>query len=195
MARHLLTLPLFVFVLLVASPVQPRLDAQGLPAFNGRPEFKEGSDLSYFVWRDGDTWHVRWTTLGQERVFTGTVRATDGKLDDLKRIDVDAELKVIRPGRPARVVRGPAGRVRGVAPGRAPVVASKTDDHITKVDNRLIRWNTRTNADIDGFSFKADDVAALTFDLNIAGQSRPRSVEIGRNSAHPDNNPFTVRLR
>jgi len=197
MVRHLLAFPVLVTALLAGSTVSvpSRLAAQGLPAFNGRPEFREGSDLSYFVWRDGNTWHVRWTTLGQQRVFTGVVRATGGKIDDLKRVDVDAELKVIRPGRPARLVRGPAGRVRGVAPGRPAVVATKTEDHITKVDDHLIRWNARAADDIDGFSFKADDVAALTFDLNIAGESRPRSVEIGRNNTHPENNPFTVRLR
>jgi hypothetical protein len=168
---------------------------QGIQAFDGRPAFKEGSDLSYFVWRDGNRWHVRWTTLGQSRVFTGTVRAIGGRLDDLKRIDVDAEMKIIRPGRPPRVVRGPAGRVRGVAPGRAPVVSRKTEDHITRVDDRLIRWSTETVADIDGFSFDVDDVTALTFDLNIRGQSKPQSVEIGRDNVHPKANPFTVKLR
>lgn len=162
-------------------------------AYDGRPTFKEGSDRSYFVWRDGNTWHVRWTTLGQEHTFTGSVRATSGKITDFKRVDVDEELRIVRPGRPARVVRGPAGRVRGVAPGRAPVVASRTDDHITRVDDRLIRWNTRTDADIDGFHFEVDGVTALTFDLKIAGTSNPTSVEIGKENVHPNGNPFTVR--
>ncbi|MEO7191886.1 MAG: hypothetical protein ABI051_12595 [Vicinamibacterales bacterium] len=192
------SLPVFAALLICAvsvplSAVPPAVQA---PApFDGRPTFKEGSDRSYFVWRDGDKWHVRWTTMGTERVFTGTVRSTGGQLDDLKRIDVDSELKVIRPGRPARVVRGPAGRVRGVAPGRGPVVASKTEDHIQKVDDHLIRWTTRTDDDIDGFDFKAGDVRALTFDLKIQGQARPQSVEIGKSNRTPESNPFTVRLR
>ncbi len=128
------------------------------------------------------------------QTFTGSVRATGGKLDDLKRIDVDAELKVVRPGRPARVVRGPAGRVR-VAPGRGPVVAARTNDHITHVDDQVIRWNTRTDDDIDGFDFKVEDVRALVFDLKISGDSRPLSVEVGRRNVHPADNPFTVRIR
>jgi hypothetical protein len=194
MVPQVASLALVLVPLLPAVPVAAR-SPQGLAAFEGRPQFKEGSDRSYFVWLDGDTWHVRWTTLGTMRIFTGNVRAAGGTLRDLKRIDVDAELRVIRPGRPARVVRGPAGRVRGVAPGRRPVVAAKDEDHITKVDDRLIRWNARTDADIDGFDFNADDVVALTFELSIQGASRPQAVEVGRNNVHPAGNPFTVRIR
>ncbi len=91
--------------------------------FDGKPNFKEGKALGYFVWRDGDTWKVRWTTFGAEHHFTGGVFVEGGELKSFKRIDVDEERRVIRPGRPARAVRGPRGRVRAVAPGRAPVVA------------------------------------------------------------------------
>jgi len=194
MVRQMIVIASLFAGFLIATP-HAAPSAQGPAAFEGRPQFKEGSDRSYFVWRDGDTWHVRWTTTGTARSFTGTVRASGGELKDLKRIDVDSELRVIRSGRPARVVRGPAGRVRGVAPGRAPVVVGKNEDHITKVDDHLIRWDARTNADIDGFDFKAEGAAALTFDLNIQGESRPLGVEIGRNNVHPEGNPFTVRVR
>ena len=194
MTRLLAVLGL-MFCCFVYVPAGAVSSSQGLAAFEGRPAFKEGSDRAYFVWHDGNTWHLRWTTMGVERTFAGSIRGTGGELKDLKRIDVDSELKVIRPGRPARVVRGPAGRVRGVAPGRAPVVASKTEDHITRVDDHLIRWSTRTDDDIDGFDFKVDNVNALTFDLNIQGDSKVSSVEIGRNNVHPAGNPFTLRLR
>src|SRR5262245_40599343 len=160
--------------------------------YEGRPAFKEGSDRGYFVWRDGDRWHVRWTTRGEAHHFTGTVRATGGKLDNLKRIDLDEELRVIRPGAPPHVVRGPAGRVRGVAPGKAPVVASKTADHVERVDDHLIRWTTRTTADIDGFDFTAAGNPALHFDLKIDNASRPVDVVLGRDSVHPKANPFNV---
>jgi hypothetical protein len=193
MSRQWLVLPILATAVFATHPA--RTAAQSFQAFQGRPAFKEGSDLSYFVWREGDRWQLRWTTVGQQRVFTGTVRALGGKLEDLKRIDVDAELKVIHAGRPAHVVRGPAGHVRGVAPGHAPTVVNKTDDHISKVDNHLIRWTTKAAGDIDGFSFKVDGVEALTFDLNIQGQSRPQTVEIGRNNVHPQSNPFTVKIR
>lgn len=193
MRRVFVSLPLLMLALLPVTTTATGPLAQAPAAFEGRPQFKEGSDRSYFVWNDGDDWHIRWTTLGQMQTFTGSVRAMGGKLDDLKRIDVDSELKVVRPGRPARVVRGPAGRVR-VAPGRGAVVTSRTNDHITMVDDHLIRWNTRTDDDIDGIDFEAKDVRALTFDLKIAGDSRPMAVEIGRKNVTPPSNPFTVRL-
>ena len=89
--------------------------------FDGKPEFKEGKAFGYFIWRDGDTWKVRWTTFGAEKRFTGSVFVEGGELKAFKRIDVDEERKVIRPGRPTRVARGPRGRVRTVQPGRGPV--------------------------------------------------------------------------
>jgi hypothetical protein len=82
-----------------------------------------------------------------------------------------------------------------VAPGRGAVVASRTNDHITQIDDHLIRWNTRTDDDIDGIDFETRGAEALTFDLKINGDSRPISVEIGRKNLHPNDNPFTVRLR
>jgi hypothetical protein len=202
MRRVVFALSLLVLVQLPLGAAAPfaagDLAAQPAPqlaiTFAGRPTFKEGSDRAYFVWSDGNDWHVRWTTLGQTQTFTGTVRALGGEIKDLKRIDVDAELKVVRPGRPARVVRGPAGRLR-VAPGRGAVVTSRTNDHITQVDDQLIRWNTRTDDDIDGIDFEVDDVRTLTFDLKINGDSRPLSVDVGRNNVHPADNPFVVRIR
>ncbi len=55
--------------------------------FYGRPRFTEGDALAYYVWRDGETWHLRWTTLGNTRTFAGSVEATGGELKSLKRID------------------------------------------------------------------------------------------------------------
>jgi len=179
----------------VALPADTNLSApQALGAYDGRPEFREGSDLSYFVWREGEKWHLRWTTVAAPRQFEGMVRATHGKLEDLRRIDPEAEYRVIRPGRPPRVVRGPAGRVRGVAPGRPATVAARTEDKIEKVADHLIRWVTRTDVDIDGFDFKVKDVDELVFDLRIQGQSKAATVEIGAKNVHPPTNPFTVRL-
>ena len=54
------------------------------PVFDGRPEFAEGTDRAYYVWRDGDTWHVRWTTRGAMHRFTGSVLAEGGDIDSLE---------------------------------------------------------------------------------------------------------------
>ena len=175
------------------------LPAQGLPAvqFEGRPAFGEGVDLGYYLWRDeGDTWHVRWTTMGKQRRFTGAVTAEGGELKNLKRIDVEKERKVIYAGRPAHVVRGPRGRVVGVQGGRAPVVVAKAQDHIEKDGDPRIVFAALTGNDIDGFDFKVDkDVAILRFVLNIDGQERPGTVEIGAANTKIRNLPLFVTLR
>jgi hypothetical protein len=59
-----------------------------LPAstFDGKPSFKEGKALGYFVWRDGDTWKLRWTTFGAEHKFMGRVVVEGGNVKSFKRI-------------------------------------------------------------------------------------------------------------
>ena len=164
--------------------------------FDGRPEFKEGKALGYFIWRDGDTWKVRWTTFGAEKRFTGNVILEGGELKSFKRIDVDQERRIIRPGRPGRVVRGPRGRVRGVAPGRAPIVAERDEDHINQESEHEIRFAARTDDDIDGFDFKVDEhTNRIRFRLEIEGRMRAEEIEIGRRNIHPDEDPLVAVLR
>jgi hypothetical protein len=164
--------------------------------FDGRPEFKEGKALGYFIWRDGDTWKVRWTTFGAEKRFTGNVILEGGELKSFKRIDVDEERRIIRPGRPGRVVRGPRGRVRGVAPGRAPIVAERDEDHINQESEHEIRFAARTDDDIDGFDFKVDEhTTRIRFRLEIEGRMRAEEIEVGRRNIHPDEDPLVVVLR
>ncbi len=190
------TTPLAALVSLLAAGPLP---AQGIPAarFDGRPAFAEGIDLGYYLWRDNDdTWHVRWTTMGQQRRFTGAVAAEGGDIKNLKRIDVETERKVIYPGRPPHVVRGPGGRVRGVRGGRPAVVATKEQDHIEKDGDKRIVFAALTDDDIDGFSFRVDkDATILRFVLNIDGQERPGAVEIGANNMKIRNLPLFVNLR
>ena len=162
--------------------------------FDGRPTFKEGEGRGYYVWRDGDTWHVRWTTFGATHRFTGTVTAEGGKLDSLKRIDVETERRVIAPGRPGRVVVGPRGRARVVG-GKAPIVETRDQDHIDKDGDRRITFRTLTNDDIDGFDFKVKDgVKLLRFSLQMDELPRPREVEVGRSNQHVAADPFIVNF-
>jgi hypothetical protein len=163
--------------------------------YNGQPTFSEGTDLGYYVWRDGDRWHVRWTTKGNLRAFTGTVTSTGGELHKLKRIDVESEYRVLYPGRAPHTYIGPRGRVR-VAPGRAPVVASREQDKIEKTNDQTIAFNTRTNDDIDGFDFTVDEKATeLRFSLHIAGNTVPNLIEVGKDNVHPRRDPLVVRLK
>lgn len=162
--------------------------------FDGKPTFSEGTDLGYYVWREGETWRVRWTTRGAMRRFSGAVTAEGGELKSLKRIDVEEKSRIIAPGRPPHVVYGPRGRphLRG---GRAPVVVSHEQDKIEKDGDQRIVFFARTNDDIDGFDFKVDkNVTALRFMLEIEGKPMPQHVEIGKNNQKADKLPLVVRL-
>lgn len=163
--------------------------------FEGRPVFREGFDRGYYVWHEGHEWHVRWTTQGRLRNFTGQVIADGGDLKDLERVDLERESKVVRTGSRPVVVRGPRGRLHTE---RRPVTAVVTRDldKVEKDGDRAIRFNAKTDADIDGFDFEVDrHVTALRFVLEIDGQTREVDVEAGRNNAAPGGNPFTVSLR
>jgi hypothetical protein len=171
------------------------LGAVEAPNFDGQPVFAEGTDRGYYVWRAGDQWHVRWTTLGAMHRFTGSVTAEGGDLKDLDRIDVEKERTIIRRGRPGRMVVGPRGHVR-VRGGRAPVVVTKEQDKIEKEGDSRIQFVAHTDDDIDGFDFKVDsNVTLLRFNLEIDGASPPLAIEIGRNNRHPANNPFVADLK
>ncbi len=164
--------------------------------FDGKPSFSEGTELGYYVWREGDTWKLRWTTLGSMRHFTGSVFAEGGKLGSLKRIDVESERAVLYPGRRAHVVRGPRGRVVGMRGGRAPVVVSRDQDKIEKDGDNRIVFSARTDDDIDGFNFKVDDgVTALRFVLEINGRAMPQHVELGKDNQKAQVTPIIARLR
>jgi hypothetical protein len=159
--------------------------------FAGRPQFSEGKALGYFVWRDGDTWKVRWTTFGAEHRFSGRVMLEGGEVESMKRVDVDTERRLIRPGRPLRV--GPRGRVRS---GRAPVVATRKEDRIEQETEQLIRFNALTDDDIDGFDFKVSSrTNRLRLVLAIDERPRPEEVEVGRENFKPAESPLVIVLR
>jgi hypothetical protein len=184
-------LPLLIAALLLKSSAAL---AQA-EMYDGMPKFSEGTDLGYYIWRDADRWHVRWTTKGYMRVFSGNVESVGGEVHKLKRIDVETEYKVLYPGRARHVYVGPRGRLR-VAPGRAPVVASTEQDKIDKENDHTIVFNARTNDDIDGFDFTVDDkVTELRFSLHIGGNVAPNLIEVGKNNAHPRRDPLVVRLK
>lgn len=183
-------------VCLCAALSTPLTADTDVAKFAGKPTFSEGKALGYFVWRDGNTWKVRWTTFGAAHRFNGRVVVAGGEIESLKRIDVDEERKVIAPGRPPRVVRGPRGRVRGVTGGRPAVVASREEDRIEQDDERTVLFNTRTDDDIDGFDFKVTaPTEQIRFVLLIDGEPQPREVEVGRENFKPNATPLVVRLR
>jgi hypothetical protein len=192
LTSHTQRLFLFACAVVLGLAVAPLGADVSLSQADGRPMFKEGKALGYFVWREGDTWKVRWTTFGAEHRFTGRVAVEGGDIESLKRVDVDTERRVVRPGRAPQ--RGPRGRV--VRRGRAPVVASREEDHIEQENERLIRFSTRTDDDIDGFDFKVTArTERLRLILEIDGQPKPEEVEVGRDNVRPNQHPLVVVLR
>jgi hypothetical protein len=163
--------------------------------FTGKPEFSSGDALGYFVWRDDATWKLRWTTFGNAHRFTGRIVVEGGELRDFKRVDVDEERRVLAPGRPARVVRGPRGRAVGVRPGRGAVVATRVEDRIVQETERLIVFNTETDDDLDGLDFKVTPATTMIrLNLEIDGRARPEEVEVGRGNFKPNENPLVIRF-
>jgi hypothetical protein len=190
MKRFPVLLSCLLFVLI--SPTLS-VSAQG-EMFDGRPVFAEGADFGYFLWRDGNKWHVRWTTKGRLRVFSGYVESTGGKLKSLKRIDVEEERRVVAPGRAPTVWVGPRGRVHSRG-GRAPVVVERKQDRIEKEGDNRIVFTARTDNDIDGYDFElGEGVTSLRFVLEIDGRQNPRAVEIGRNNKKPPQLPLVVKI-
>jgi len=195
MRRKFMTVVILTGLLLAAAPFVFQAAAMDEDMFLGRPEFKEGRDLGYYVWREGDLWHVRWTTFGARRHFTGHVLALGGKIFDLNRIDVEVERKVIRPGLPPRVVRGPRGRAH-VVRGRPPVVKTRAEDHIRMENEQKIVFSCFTDDDVDGFNFRVGPGAeTLRFLLEIDGKSKPEYVEVGKANITPELDPFNARLK
>ncbi|HTG88694.1 MAG TPA: hypothetical protein VL914_00820 [Vicinamibacterales bacterium] len=162
----------------------------------GQPKFSDGKALGYFVWKDGDTWKVRWMTFGSVHRFSGRIQVEGGEIRSLKRVDVDTERKIMAPGRPGHVVLGPRGRVIGRTGGRPAIVASREEDKIEQETEHLIRFLTRTTNDVDGLDFKVTDSSErLRFALQIDDKPRPEEVEVGKNNVKPNEHPLVVRLR
>lgn len=184
----------------VALPIYARplkLDAQ-MPAssFEGRPTFKEGKALGYFVWHEGDTWKLRWMTFDAAHKFTGRVVVVGGEIESFKRIDVDTERQVVRPGRPRTVVRGPRGRVVATRPGRGAVVTEKTQDKIEQENETTVQWQTQTDDDLDGIDFKVTASSSrIRLFLLIDGKAQPYEVEVGRNNVKAGASPLIVQLK
>ena len=153
--------------------------------FDGRPAFSQKVDLAYYVWREGDTWHVRWTTKGRMRTFTGSVSATGGELSSFKRIDVDSERKVMYGRGMLLTITSTTSPAR--IGGRAPVFNTGADGQIT--------FDARTENDIDGFDFKAEDVEQLQLDLQIDGSALPSRVAVGRKNEKASKLPLVFTLK
>lgn len=161
--------------------------------YDGRPKFKKAVDLSYYVWRDGNSWHVRWTTTGHMRIFAGSVTASGGKLKSFKRIHLESERKAMYGDRLLTISVSP--RVGGASDIRPPVFRTREQDLFKLDEDGQITFSARTENDIDGFDFKVEDVEQLQIDLGIDGSALPNRVEIGRKNKKPSELPLIFTLK
>ncbi len=74
-------------------------------------------------------------------------------------------------------------------------MAEREEDRIEQETEHLLRFNTRTDDDIDGFDFKTvGGVREIRFVFEIDGEPRPAEVEVGRENFKPRETPIVVRL-
>ena len=76
---------LVVPLLALACATTPATVPSGPPTISaGRPSF-EGKSGGYWVWADGEGWHLRTTSAGPMRDFTGVISPLKGgKIEDLR---------------------------------------------------------------------------------------------------------------
>jgi hypothetical protein len=140
------------------------VDPQGEPrGYDGLPD-----GPTYFLWRDGDVWHLRTKTRKLARQFSGTVKVRGGTL----KLQDHAGLERNRKRR--RVVD--IGRVNDL--------------------NNKIDFKFRTMGREDGFDFKVSKTAtAVEFDLKLDGYEHRGNIRIGRAGQSPGQAIFSLRAR
>lgn len=97
--------------------------------WQGRPEFAPGAANGYFVWKDGDGWHVRWTNKGEKKFrYEGTI-TTSGSFSRFEAVEKDRK-DTIRKVSDDRIVfdAQTQGKVDGVNFRTSPDSASVTFD-------------------------------------------------------------------
>ena len=183
-----------LLILVIVMLAVPRAFAQKLEEFDGKPEFTEGLELGYYVWRDGDTWHIRWTTTGTKRHFTGLVLAEGGNLKSIKRVDLESDTLVVRRRAP-RTTIDRRGHPHTSAGGEPVVTRRRSQDKVEKDGNQRIRFDAHNDGDIDGFDFRVEkNVTALRFTMEINGKDAHKHVKVGKNNSKMLETPFTIKL-
>jgi hypothetical protein len=74
--RRFLTMGLVTLFVFLVSPISK---AQRSPDLEGQPStLREGAMASYWIWHDGDGYHLRTTTAHDRRVFSGRIEFSGG---------------------------------------------------------------------------------------------------------------------
>jgi hypothetical protein len=133
----------------------------------GRPEGSIVDQTArYYVWYDGEKWHLR-TTAKQARNFNGTIRITDGAIKS----SLPVGLKKDRQKK------------------------STSDAWRISDDRRELRFAFRTATLSDGLEIVVEGDGQIEFDLLIDTQRNPRAVFLGKKGEHPSQNPFRLPIQ
>ena len=160
--------------------------------YEGRPAYKESDAGGYYVWHNGNNWHVRWIAVDRPGDFRGSVVAEGGALRDLRQANASVEVRDLPWLR----------RNLTTAVGRANSNMSMTGMPATDRANirndgkSKIAFDVRTENNINGFDFSPEDgVTSLRMDLQVDRKSAANRVRIGKESQSPDALPLTVALK
>lgn len=165
--------------------------AQVPDVFAGRPAFSDKESPSYYVWHDGNRWHVRWSSLSRVRNFKGSVVADSGSLGDLRQADRANEFGAMYPNHP-QLLTVTVGRP---SPNDLSS-ATPFESSVRMKGKQTITFSSKTSDSVDGFDFTPDDaVHTLTFDLMIEGKPAEAIIHLGSESSPPDSLPIVVALR
>jgi hypothetical protein len=87
-----------------------------------------------------------------------------------------------------------AGKIVSDQPMRVQAVRLEGSDFVAlSADHKTITYRVSNYGRVDGLNFQTACAAKLTFTLSAGGERLPRwRIFIGRNGAHPLQNPFSV---
>jgi len=165
--------------------------AQSTDDFDGRPAFSGKELPAYYIWRDGNRWHVRWSSLTRVRYFTGSILADSSSLSDLRKVDPYREYTVMYPQREKLLTvtlgdRHPAGLANDESFSR----------NIRMKGKQMIVFSSNINDGVDGFDFTTTEgVHTLTFDLMIEGKPALGIVYVGSEGTAPNSLPLVVAVK
>jgi hypothetical protein len=133
----------------------------------GRPEGSIVDQTArYYVWYDGEEWHLR-TTAKQTRNFNGTIRVTDAKIKSC----VPVGLKNDRQKK------------------------TTTDAWRLNDERSELKFAFRTSTLSDGLDIVVDGDGQIEFELLIDTQKNPKNVFLGKKGEHPSQNPFRLPVK
>ena len=142
-----------------------KVKAQALDPWN-RPEGSIVDQTArYYVWYDGDGWHLRSTAKGL-RTFSGTVRVKEAKIKSCV----------------------PVGLSDGKQKG-------KPDAWRVNEKRSELTYRFRTAAKSDGFDIAVEGEGTIEFELAIDGEQKPQAIFVGEKKRHPQASPFVLAAK